>query len=134
MTVWNTGVEDAVRAALEDVTLAEPARDHLGRPYLTAYQLAIKVHQLRPDLAERLGVEIGGEGVGQYNSLAQYLAGQLSRRIKAAQQGGEDFDIEGGLLSNAHVYSMSFRHPGGGRIDSSNLTAGFDLALFRLRG
>jgi hypothetical protein len=133
MTVWSSRVEDAVHAALEEVQLAEPARDHL-RPFLTAYQLAIKVHRRLPELADQLDVGIGGEGSGQYNSLAQYLAGQLSRRIKAAQQQGEAFDIEGALLSNVDVSAMSFRHPDGGRIDSSNVGAGYDLALFRLRG
>jgi hypothetical protein len=105
MTVWNEDVDRAVRAALAEVQLAEPARNHFGRPYITAYQLAIKVHRLMPDLAERL---------------------------QRAADHGENFGIEAALLSNTHVSAMTFTRPDGGRLDSSNVGSGYDLSLFRL--
>lgn len=75
---------------------------------------------------------LGGEGVGQYNSLAQYLAAQLSRLVQQAANRGDDFGIEAALLSNAHVSAMTFTRPNGRRLDSSNVGSGYDLSLFRL--
>jgi hypothetical protein len=130
VTVWTADVEATIQEALEEVGYAESGREHLGRPFITAYQLAIKVHRLDPQLAVTLGVDIGGEGVGQYTSLAQYLARQLSRRIREL---GTSYDIEGAQLSGVGLVAMDFRHPGGGVIASSNVGAGFDLTMFRVR-
>jgi hypothetical protein len=43
VATWSTDIEDAVRRALEAVAYAESGREHLGRPFVTAYQLAIAV-------------------------------------------------------------------------------------------
>lgn len=131
MTMWSSEVEETIRQALDEVTYAEPNREHLGRPFVTAYQLAIKVHRIDDRLAGELGVEIGGEGVGKYNSLAQYLAQQLSRRIR---EDGAGYFVEGAQLSSVHAKSMTFRHSDGGEIINSNVSAGFDTSMFRLRG
>lgn len=52
MAEWSPAVEDAVRQALAQVTYAQPGREHFGRrPFITAYQLAIKVRQGDPEVA-----------------------------------------------------------------------------------
>jgi hypothetical protein len=64
-----------------------PHRRSLGsagsplRPsHMTAYQLAIELHRRHPQVAAALGQPLGGAGIGQHNSLAQYLPRELSRR------------------------------------------------------
>lgn len=47
---------------------------HFGRPYITAYQLAIELQRVHPETADAIGKPLGGSGVGQHNSLAQYLS------------------------------------------------------------
>jgi hypothetical protein len=60
--------------------------------------------------------------------LAQYLAGQLSRNIKA----GNLEEIEGGFVSNQHLNDISFNVEG--EIIHSSLTnTNFTLSLYRLR-
>jgi hypothetical protein len=121
-------IEDAVRRALEEVTHAEPGREHLGRPFITAYQLAIKVRRRDPEVIPEL--EVGGEGVGQRNTLAQFLARELSQRIK--RHGGSYF-VEGAQLSSTAITAMTFRRPDGRVISNSLISAGYDTTMFRLR-
>ena len=99
-----------------------------GRPYLTGYQLAIEFEHRYPDDTASIGLPIGGVGVGGHNSLAQYIAGQLSRRIRA----GELSDIEGAFLSDKHMTGLSFKRASG-QVASSSVGA-WDTALFRLAG
>lgn len=77
---------------------------HLGRPFLTAYQIAIAFARRYPRATQELGLPIGGLGSGQRNSLAQYLARGLSRSIKA----GRLPHVEGGFLSNDNLFDISF--------------------------
>ncbi|MBL8099979.1 MAG: hypothetical protein JNK81_12400 [Anaerolineales bacterium] len=126
MSQWQElDIENKITQILRDVPNSVP--DHpLGRPYLTAYQIAIEFAQLYPHEAEQLGFPIGGAGTGQRNSLAQYLAGQLSRNI------GQLPHIEGGFLSNQHLKDISF-DVGGETIHSSLTNTNFTLSMFRLR-
>ncbi len=104
-----------------------PEDHHFGSPFLTAYQLAIAFAQLYPDDARSLGFPVGGEGIGQRNSLAQYLAGQLSRRIHT----GSIRNIEGRFLSNQFLKQISFIS--GSEVIVSSLTdTQFPLSMFRL--
>ena len=103
---------------------------HFGRPYITAYQLAIELQRVHPETADAIGKPLGGSGVGQHNSLAQYLANELSRRIKAQ---GAYFPVEGAFLSNENARSMTFTAANGDAVTSSLVGTGFDLSLFRLR-
>ncbi|MBB4910543.1 hypothetical protein [Actinophytocola algeriensis] len=127
MPVWTADTENAVRRALGEVTYAEPGREHLGLPYITAYQLAIKVRRIDPSVAPEL--EVGGEGIGQRQSLAQFLARELSQRIKR----DETYFVEGAQLSSAAMTVMTFRHPDGRVISNSLISAGYDTSMFRLR-
>ncbi|MBY8852740.1 hypothetical protein [Saccharothrix longispora] len=131
MSIWSQyGVLEKVCDALGDVTIANPGGHHFGRPFMTAYQLAIKLDRDHPDVARALGLEVGGNGTGSRNSLAQYLARELSRRIN---RHGEDFPVEGAFLSNDHVTALAFSTSDGKALSSSLTNTGFDVSLFRLR-
>ncbi|GGU64367.1 hypothetical protein [Lentzea flava] len=129
MSIWEKlSVQEKVRAALGTVTIVNESGHHFGRPYMTAYQLAIKVDQAHPEIAKELKVEVGGTGKGY--SLAQYLANQLSQRIK---NGGDGYEIEGAFLSNDDVCRLTYTGPDGEPFDSSLTSTGFDISMFRLR-
>ncbi|PWK82580.1 hypothetical protein C8D88_113173 [Lentzea atacamensis] len=129
MSIWERlSVQEKVREALGTVTIVNESGHHFGRPYMTAYQLAIKVDRAHPEIAKELKAEVGGAGKGY--SLAQYLAHQLSQRIKS---GGDDFEIEGAFLSNDDVRRLTYSGPDGEPFDSSLTGTGFDISLFRLR-
>jgi hypothetical protein len=131
MSVWEgQGVEAAVLEALRDAHLTNPGGHHFGRPFVTAYQLAIAVHAAHPKIATALGVTVGGRGTGAPNSLAQYLARELSGRIK---RNGIDYPVEGAFISNAHLTSLTYQDPEGRAITSTLTGSGFDLSLFRAR-
>ena len=104
---------------------------HMGNSFLTPYQIAIEFAQRFPDDFQQLeqrGYPIGGEGAGVRNSLPQYIAGELSRRIRES----EFDDIEGGSISSCHMCELSFDHEQD-IIRSSLTNSGYDLSLFRLR-
>ncbi len=127
-SLWQTlNITNKVMAILADVPDAAPGH-HLGRPFLTAYQIAIEFARRYPEAAEKIGFPLGGLGAGQRNTLAQYLAKGLSRKIK----GGHLPGIEGGFLSNWHLQDISFDVDG--EIIHSSLTGtDFTLSMFRLR-
>lgn len=130
-SIWSRhSLQDKVCEALSDVTIVNPAGHHFGRPYMTAYQLAIKLDHAHPEVRQALGLEVGGAGTGSHNSLAQYLAGQLSQRINRQ---GTDFPVEGAFLSNDHVTSLTYVGPEGEQRTSSLTGTNFNLSLFRLR-
>ena len=130
-SVWTSlAVQEKVCEALDRFTVAHPEGHHFGRPFVTAYQLAIRVDEAYPALKDALGTEIGGVGTGSRGSLAQYLANQLSKKIKAH---GDKYPVEGAYVSNDYVVGMTFRGPDGRERPSSLVGSGYDLSLFRLR-
>lgn len=129
MSVWSEQrVLEKVCRVLDDVTIVNPDGHHFGRPYMTAYQLAIKLDGAHPEVAAALGLEIGGNGTGSRNSLAQYLARELSRRIN---QAGGEFPVEGAFLSNDHVTALTYVTASGRSLSSSLTGTGYDISLFR---
>ena len=129
MSVWaRLDVLDKVCEALDDVTIVNPSGHHFGRPFMTAYQLAIKLDAAHPEVADELRVDIGGSGIGKHNSLAQYLAGQLSRRIGEPDVARR---VEGAFLSKDHLKSLRYAAEDDEPITGSH--NGYDLSLFRLR-
>ncbi|MER6666898.1 hypothetical protein ABT256_20315 [Amycolatopsis japonica] len=122
-------VLEKVVDVLQQVT-PEPPGHHLGRPYVTAYQLAIALDTKYPEVARGLGFEIGGVETGRRNSLAQYLAQQLSSRIA---RDSDTSAVEGAFLSCDHVTAMEFVDARGGQHASSLIDSGFPLTMFRLR-
>lgn len=119
------GIESKITEILSDDPYAE---HHLGRAYLTAYQIAIEFAQRHPDVFAALGYPIGGQGTGEHTSLSQYLARELSRNIKA----GKLEHIEGGFLSNNHLQDITFDY-NNTTIRSSLTGSGFTLSMFRIR-
>lgn len=112
---------------LSGVAYVDPHR-HFGRPFVTAYQLAILFKESFPHEFSRFGRPVGGKGVGVQFSLTSYLARQLSGRIKS----GEIMDIEGRFLSNRQVTRIEFDNDGE-TITSSLTDSQYDLSMFRLR-
>ena len=118
---------DRINEILADVRYFNPDH-HFGRPFLTAYQIAIEFARRYQDDYARFDLPVGGEGTGQHNSLTQYVAQQLSARINS----GEITDIEGGFLSNRHLRDITFDNDGS--IVRSSLTdTQYDLSMFRLQ-
>ena len=133
MSVWKSeSVLDAVLEALGAVHLNNPQGHHFGRPYLTAYQLAIKVDSAHPTIGSSLGVSVGGRGTGERTSLVQYLARELSKRIRKAAETGAYFSVEGAFVSNEHLKVLTYIGADGSDLISSLTGTGFDLSLFRL--
>ncbi len=108
-------IEEKITQILQEIPDSAPEH-HLGRAFLTAYQLAIEYKRRHPEDVDRLGLLVGGAGVGQRTSLAQYLALELSRRIRS----NELTRIEGGFLSNQHLHDINFDAEG--EIIHSSLT------------
>jgi hypothetical protein len=127
MSHWNEHqIEDRVTQILSEVPDAYGSH-HFGRAYLTAYQLAIEFFRRFPEAAAAIGLPLGGRGTGQHSSLAQYLARELSGRIKT----GEITCIEGGFLSDQHLRDINFLN--GQEVIYSSLTGtGYTLSMYRL--
>ena len=129
MSQWqDLDIETKITSILRDIP-DTASEHHLGRPFLTAYQIAIEFARLYPEDFARLDYPIGGVGIGQRSSLAQYIARELSRRIKNK----ELTHIEGGFLSNQHLHDINFEVDGQEELIHSSLThTNFTLSVFRL--
>lgn len=112
---------------LASVTYVEP-NHHFGRPFLTAYQLAVLFKQRFPEDFDEFGHPLGGKGSGVQFSLTSYLARQLSGKIK----NGEITNIEGRFLSNLQLLRIQFVDDGE-TVTSSLPDSQYDLSMFRLR-
>ena len=113
---------------LSEVTYFRPDH-HFGRPFLTAYQLAILIKARFPDTFQCYGHPIGGKGSGDRNSFSRYLAGQLSQKI----QSRDITNIQGGFLSNRQLVDIEF-DDAGESVVSSLTESQYDLSMFRYTG
>ena len=124
MSQWeDLNIQASIEEILSTLPTFEPDH-HFGLPFITAYQLAIEFAHRYPLELKRLHLPIGGKDTGQYYSLAQYLARELSGRIK----NGQIRNIEGRFISNLHVINMTFSD-GVMSSKEGNLAA---LSMFRL--
>jgi len=124
---WQTfGIEDKIRQILISVEALSPSH-HFNGGFITAYQLAIEFAKRFPAEAQKLGYSVGGKGLGSYNSLAQYLALQLSKRIKSLKI----TDIEGAFLANLHLADLIFDYSP--PIHSSVLENTSGTSMFRMK-
>jgi hypothetical protein len=112
-------VVQQVRAILHRQSVGQ---HHFGRPFMTAYQIAIEFRMQNPIYQPSLPV--GGLGAGPGQSLAQHLALLLSHGIST----GQIVDIQGAFLSNAHLTSLQFN----GGIVSSLTGTNRGVSMFRL--
>jgi len=104
MSEWEDfNIQSKVEGILERATRGSQEH-HFGVPFFTAYQIAIDYAQQYPGDLERMEYEIGGKDTGVHFSLAQYLAQQLSTKIKS----GEISTIEGRFISNRYVSNFIF--------------------------
>jgi hypothetical protein len=128
MSDWrNLDIEDKIRNILLEIP--DIATDHhLGRPFLTPYQIAIEFKHRHLEEFNQIGLPIGGIGTGQKNSLSQYIARELSKRINT----GEIVDIEGGFLSNQHLNDITFNDSSAEPIRSSLTATNYTLSIFRI--
>ena len=126
---WEThGLQEKFVGLLAEVSYYEPDH-HFGRPFLTAYQLAILFKERYPEEFRRFGHPVGGRGSGVQFSLSSYLSGQLSRKIK----NGELDNIEGGFLSNRQLRQIDF-DDGRSTVTSSVTESQYDLSMYRYIG
>jgi len=103
--------------------------NHMGFPFMSAYQLAISLAEKYPDILKALGMPLGGSETGQRNSFSQYVARELSKHIHS----GEITSIEGGFLSNTHLKDIQFEFDD--QVIHSSLTGTkYTLSLFRWIG
>lgn len=125
-SLWEQhNIEDRAIQILREV---EDGGHHFGRPFLTAYQLAIEFDRRHHDIVMQLGKEVGGAGTGERTSLAQYIALELSRQIRD----NPDYPIEGAFISNQDVRELSYNYSNN-VITSSVTGTGYSLSMFRLR-
>ena len=125
-TFWDDHhLQEKITEVLAEITYNDPEH-HFGRPFLTAYQLAILIKERFPDTFRRFGHPIGGRGSGVSYSFTSYLAGQLSQKIRD----GAVANIEGGFLSNQKLQEIEFTDAGE-RVFSSLTDTQFDLSMFR---
>lgn len=125
MSQWDTlGIQACVETILSHV----PESEHHfgGRPFMTAYQIAIEFAHDYPDQFELLRKEVGGKDTGVRHSMAQYLANELSRKILAR----DVINIEGAFLSNRHINKLSF-HNAPRNVESSISGNQASLSMFR---
>ena len=125
MSKWSDlDLEAKLTVILEGYRYAPP---YSGCAFVTGYQLAIEFARRYPDETRQIGFPIGGAGTGQQNSLAQYLAHQLSTHI----QSGAIMDMEMGYLSTRHLNDLSYAGDEGAIHASSRQP--YDIGVFRLR-
>ena len=117
-------IEEKVIGILRDALTHAPDH-HFGRPYMSAYQLAIEFAYRHPEVAQKWRF-VGGKGIGVRNSLAQYLGKELSTRVHERQLP----HVEGALWSDMHVRTLTFQH-GGAVIESALAGSRMTLSLFR---
>jgi hypothetical protein len=127
---WN---EHGLTRLLTDIlrhAAAMQAQEHFGAPYMTPYQLAIEVQCQAPEVFLAIGKPLGGLGAGQTNTLDQYLANELSKRVK---RDGDRFPIEGAALSSEHVEAVIFHNADGAEVESTIPGSGYPFSMFRWR-
>ena len=97
---------------------------HFGNySYLTPYQIALKLKENYPDAYKKIGRPIGGRRTGQRNSLAQYIANELSKRIRSR----EITDIEGAFLFREYLHKLEYQSDG--EVIESSSGESYDLSL-----
>ncbi|MFV7771623.1 hypothetical protein [Shewanella marisflavi] len=125
MSLWDDlGLNEKMLTVLDVSSHVED--HHFGRPFLTGYQVAMRFKELFPDDFAKIGKPIGGEGVGSRDSLAQYLALELSRNIKSGNLKG----VEGGFLSRAYLHNLAYQFEAEALTSSAGQS--YDLSVFRL--
>lgn len=123
MSIWQRhSIEVRIREILASVPRGE---HHFGRPFLSAYQIAIAFARDYPQAADEIGKPVGGRGTGRHDSLAKYFANELSRRIRDDSLPG----IEGAFLDGLFLHSLEYDNRGETVASSLGVA---NMSMFRL--
>lgn len=99
-----------------------------GNPWVTAYQIAYEFAEQYHVECKKIGLPVGGKGTGERNSLAQYIAQQLSRNINSKRVE----HIEYSFLHTNHINTLSFKY-GDDIIVASAPGTKYDVSIYRLK-
>jgi hypothetical protein len=77
------------------------------------------VDAAQPTIRAALGIELGGQGIGEHSSLAQNLARELSARIKRASETNTPYPVEVAFISNEHLTALTYKTTDGAELISS---------------
>ena len=123
MSIWQN---HAIEARIREILASVPDEGHhFGRPFLSAYQIAIAFDQRFRREANLIAKPVGGKDTGRHDSLAKYFANQLSRRIRH----GTLPSIEGRFLNGLFLGSLEYKN--GSETVASSLGEA-NLSIFRL--
>lgn len=99
MSYWQDySFEEKIKNILKEAAHVGKASDISGKPFMSVYQIALEFNRLFAEDVKNMGYEVSSAVVPGNKSLPQYIAMQLSRRIKK----GEIKGIEEVMLS--HLY------------------------------
>jgi hypothetical protein len=125
MSNWNElQMTDKITTILQNLRYESP--DHFGQPFVSPYQIVIAFAERYPDDVAKIDMPLGGAGTGEHSSLAQYIARELSKRIKSK----EITHIEGAWLHKKFVRQLEFNNSGQSMVASGGIEAA--LSMFRL--
>ena len=128
MSLWDElQLYKIIKTILRECTPHDPSHHFGNYSYLTPYQIALKLKENYPNIYEEIEKPIGGKRTGRRDSLAQYIANELSKRIKS----GEIKDIEGAFLFREYLHKLEYQSDDG-MIESSSGES-YDLSLFRYK-
>ena len=124
-------VGPGIRAAAQVMGSSIDHAAHAAEAIMTSdsrpKQIAIEFKIRYPEEFAKIGKPVGGKGTGQPDSVAQYFALELSRRIK----NGSIKNIEGRFLHRGHLKTLQYYDDVHQEVESS-LMQNFDLSLYRL--
>ena len=105
--------------------------DRAAEPtFLTAYQLAIELKEGYAAGIDLPDWPVGGEGLGEYNSLAQYLARYLPPKVR----NGEIDRIQVAYISHEHMTALGFSTRSGPPVRASTLSSEEAQTIFAYIG
>ncbi len=123
MSIWQ---EHSIETRIREILASVPDEGHhFGRPFLSAYQIAIAFDQRFRSVADSIAKPVGGKDTGRHDSLAKYFANQLSRYIRQGTLPG----IEGRFLNGRFLGTLEYNN--GSETVASSLGAA-NLSIFRL--
>ena len=123
MSIWQ---DQSIEPRIREILASVPHEGHhFGHPFLSAYQIAIAFDQRYPRETNLIAKPVGGKATGRHDSLAEYFANQLSRRIRNGTLSG----IEGRFLNGRFLESLEYDNLG--ETVTSSLGKA-DMSIFRL--
>ena len=106
MSIWQ---DHSIVSRIREILASVPDEGHhFGRPFLSAYQIAIAFDQRYRREADLIAKPVGGKDTGRHDSLAEYFANQLSRRIRNGTLSG----IQGRFLNGRFLESLRYDNRG----------------------